>query len=150
MQHHTNLIFFVFMLFCLCHANDQGCKATVTLAQRSSWDSNGETNQLWDMVATNIGSCPIETLFATIDVSEGSRIVHAWNYDNSTYELTGFLPSIRPGAIFKSAGFVHLGPGVPMISDVAPKCSLTCSLPSPISPQQHDIFDTRAWPIIIR
>jgi len=131
------------------YANDL-CSASITLVQRSAWQSNGNSNQLWDIVVTNSGSCPIFNVFGTIDVHDGGQIAHSWNYDNSTHEITGFASSLYVGSVCKTAGFVHTGSAVPTISHINPKCPVMCSFPSPISHHHQDTFNTRAWPISIR
>jgi len=103
------------------------CSAEVTVNRRTGVEG---THRMYEISVQNTGLCTIETLFGSLEVPESAQLVHKWNYEFADQEILGFGRNLSVGTTFNGAGFIVTGYGVPYVSSVNPKCSVTCSFPA--------------------
>jgi len=90
------------------------CSATITAVARagaaSSWTDNGVLHTIYDISASNTGTCDITSL-SSYFYSDGYKVSSSWNYNNDTGKISS--PTLAPQALFNGAGFVLTGPNAP-------------------------------------
>jgi hypothetical protein len=97
----------VSLLVCATYAQTP-CFARITATPRAggSWtDQDGVFSQIYDITATNEGSCPLTRIVGYFSPVNG-YISSSWNYDSSSGQLSNFGGSLAVGASFTSAGFI--------------------------------------------
>jgi len=94
----------------LCACAESTCTASVTFKARqdasATWYANGLRYQIWDITATNSGSCPLTKIVAFFTLSAGGFISESWNYDSASGLFSGFGSTLNAGQSFYGAGMV--------------------------------------------
>lgn len=103
------------------------CFARITASPRegSSWVSGSTTYQIYDITATNAGSCTLLRVVGYFSGTDGT-ITEGWNYDISSGLITGYGDELPPGAVFMGAGFITANSSAVTLALDRPGCDTTC------------------------
>jgi len=88
----------------------KACRVSVSFAARtgpgSSWTSDGQEFQIYDITVTNTGSKPA-TSFSAYSSVLASSVQQAWNYAPATGDFSNFGDLLAAGSSFTGAGFIY-------------------------------------------
>jgi len=132
---NTSTLILAFILsiisFSSINAATGTCVSTISLAERvgSSWNETGLLHQIYDITATNAGTCSIESLFALFVFPASVSVSQAWNYNQTSGQISGFQGILSAGQTLYSSGFVLAGNGafLPSLGYHLATCSSSCS-----------------------
>jgi len=106
------------------------CSATIVPTPRlnSAWTTYPNIpNQLFDLVITNVGSCPILSLVAVFTLFANETITQSWNWVPASGMLSGFDGAINVGEVYSAAGFVLSGGLAISLNSYTPTCASSCA-----------------------
>lgn len=126
-----NLLLVVALAYTLaCACAQTPCFARITAVARAGstarWTAGATTYQVWDITATNEGTCALTRIVGYFSPTTGS-ITESWNYDSSSGLITGYGYSLPVGVSFTGAGFVLANATQPVLAFDRPACVAGCS-----------------------
>lgn len=130
---------------------EPSCTATITAKARpsASWFVGPVRYQIYDITATNSGTCPLTRIVGVFTPLEaGGFISEAWNYNAATGLFSGYGSALGMGMSFYGAGFVLANASAPVLGltrqGCPDECYPTTSAPTTATPTTATPTTTRA------
>jgi len=122
------LFIFISLGLLSCVLAQTPCFGRIAATERvgDSWEEGDIHYQIWDINATNEGTCPLTRIVGFFSAGAGF-ISQSWNYDSSSGLITGYGDVLEPGQSFTGAGFILANFSAPILAFDRPGCSEECS-----------------------